>query len=531
MYCKRQKDINRTEEAEILTNFQERFYRTTHTEPPIQSKLRLDLVMRGSGAGPPSPSQQKRDAVQLSEEDRALEERLKKLKDSRKVTAPSYTEEEMREKLDKLRGDETERESGGDGGGGGDGGLPSSGKTQSEQADDLLEQATDEVRIESRINTSNEIKDEELFRRFQDLKNDSKGAPTTTSKQGTASKERPSMNVKELLENMEDIPDLSEDTPEKLLKDLVAFQSAHTAAAMKEAQSSDIQSLIKTAQNLAKQEETDPSASIVYPKIAEEDLQDDSSDTIIATEVDSNATLTAENAAALTGKAEVTKMLQEGMKEIEEEREEEERNARFIELTSERLAELQNRDIPEDEVVKSKPKSAITTDRHDLDFSWSHFGSHPPPSSADNDPSSSGLSAAQQLGISNDRGFLMTGAAAHDQDGFDDEVHDLITRMLEEAELEKRLEASGLKYEDKEEKSKGKSAEAGSAAAQFGGGGAVGGACGVDELPWCCICNDDAQLRCEDCDGDLYCKRCFSEGHQQFGLFDHQYVLFEPPGK
>lgn len=38
----------------------------------------------------------------------------------------------------------------------------------------------------------------------------------------------------------------------------------------------------------------------------------------------------------------------------------------------------------------------------------------------------------------------------------------------------------------------------------------------VDETQnWCCICNEDGSLQCTDCDEDVYCPRCFRDGHAE----------------
>merc|ERR1719427_1340433 len=39
---------------------------------------------------------------------------------------------------------------------------------------------------------------------------------------------------------------------------------------------------------------------------------------------------------------------------------------------------------------------------------------------------------------------------------------------------------------------------------------------------WCIICNNNGHLRCRDCDGDAYCKRCFREQHGRNNLDEHE---------
>jgi hypothetical protein len=51
---------------------------------------------------------------------------------------------------------------------------------------------------------------------------------------------------------------------------------------------------------------------------------------------------------------------------------------------------------------------------------------------------------------------------------------------------------------------------------------------GLEELPWCVICNDDAKLRCSGCGDDLYCARCFQEFHQDEDPSEHKTKQFKP---
>jgi hypothetical protein len=52
-----------------------------------------------------------------------------------------------------------------------------------------------------------------------------------------------------------------------------------------------------------------------------------------------------------------------------------------------------------------------------------------------------------------------------------------------------------------------------------------------EEMPWCCICNDDAVLRCVSCDGDLYCRSCYAEGHPRDDpeMFRHKTQKYVAP--
>ncbi|CAO3581544.1 unnamed protein product [Absidia cylindrospora] len=43
---------------------------------------------------------------------------------------------------------------------------------------------------------------------------------------------------------------------------------------------------------------------------------------------------------------------------------------------------------------------------------------------------------------------------------------------------------------------------------------------------WCCVCNEDAVIECDDCDNDRFCRQCFYDGHQSdmadYGFSKHR---------
>lgn len=556
VYCSRKyQQEKESEETEILEHFQERFYKHANTEPPIQTKVQLDL----------SKTSKKADgaAVKLTDEDKALIERHKKLKESQKAGDVSFDEENVRDRLAKLRGESEKNDStistgSGESGGGGAtaGSGDTTGKgTQVEQAQDLIEQMKDEVRIDSKLDVFNQDRDEELYQRFMALKGKTANSSSSPGNSQRKQTKPPEMSeIQQFLENM-DVPIVGDEDPENLLQDLRIFQSKEEQHALAEAQSDDVLALVDKARELAAEEgQSDPigsgenlirSAKIYYPPIS--DLEPNSS---------ASHSLETKEQSSSRLQADVANLIRNTAEEMKQDEISEKEDSVFATGVSDRLSKLRSEgtnetgvelrskidDIAEDEVVRSKPSAKNS--RRSLDFTWSHFGSES--SHPDKPPSMETPSAARQLGLH------LSGSHEERQrdDDVNDEVRALMNEVMAEAELDSKLEGSGyghyLENVKKPDDSAGKKpaqpvikpdsrggASAGATAAGYWSGGGRG--CGDDDdvidLPWCCICNEDATIRCFDCDGDLYCTRCFSEGHEQFGLFDHKYGPFEPNRK
>ena len=540
VYCSRKhQQVKETEEAEILEHFQERFYKHAHTEPPIQTRVQLDLSKTTTS---------REGAVKLSEEDQALIERHKKLKESRKAgnANASFDDEDVRDRLAKLRG---ESENGTKPGPSGDEERPRAGSdgdlgkgTQVEQSQDLIEQMKDEVRIEDKLENFNQERDEELESRFQALR----GKPADSSLGQVRQSKPPEMSeIQQLLEDME-VQIGGDEDPENLLQDLRAFQSKEEKLALSEAQSADVVALVDKARELAAEEGYSDlqlesggehlisGSNIQYPPISDLEHGSDVS-------------------AEPKGKPdkEVANLMRDMTEEIKQDEVRQKDDLEFAAGASDRLSKLRSkeanissgepkRNIAEDEKVRSKVPSKNS--RKSLDFTWSHFGSEF--NQSDKFPSPMGPTAAHQLGLD------LSGSYEESGEQLDNEVQALMKEVMAEAELDNKLERTGLGHYLDSAKEPEKSdrkpdqpvvkpdsrggASVGAAAASYGywsGGNRGYGEDDDADLPWCCICNEDATIRCFDCDGDLYCTRCFSEGHEQFGLFDHRYGPFEPQRK
>ena len=539
VYCTRKlQDALKAQEIEVLENFPQRFYHSPHLSAPVQSKVQLDAdklraASANAGRAPHQPL--------MTEEDRKLEERLRKLKESHKPRTTVSSEEELQGRLAKLR-DETDptkhmektspqpppvvgaaksdsksMDSGNNPSTSGTGLLgPQPNQTQAQQADDLLGQLAERVKLDSRLEQADCLREDELRSRFQALTGKKLSSGTDHSPHPEPHDQHLEDSIHKFLRGLE--VNIENEDPEKLLEDFKRFHAQEKLEALTDVTSPYIQAIVEHAKELHQEGEEkgkDPSSVHItpYPQIPPSEREGERSGKGISEAEISNVLETAEN-------------------EMAEEARERKEIDMFVSDTSHRLGRLRGEEEKEEEenVVRSKLDPRRGPEQVGLDFSWGHFG--PDGKAYFGASGSRGNTAARQLGItlSGDSLYMLVDS---------DEVEDLVKRMTAEAALDSKLEEKGLDHylEPPSGGSQGTSFQQGKqgGATATGSSGAsaaihsIPGRWGEsDDLPWCCICNADAQIQCYDCDDDLYCMQCFSEGHEQFGLFDHKYTPFEP---
>jgi hypothetical protein len=92
----------------------------------------------------------------------------------------------------------------------------------------------------------------------------------------------------------------------------------------------------------------------------------------------------------------------------------------------------------------------------------------------------------------------------------------LLQQLQDEIRLERKQTSSvGQDFQDRLQKLK----DFRVAGRKPGPGGTIPKAVELSDLRdetfgWCCICSEDGQIICDGCDKDVYCMRCFKEGHQ-----------------
>ncbi len=483
VYCsQKQKQVNKQQTSEILQNFHERYYKHVNQGPPIVTKIQSEIQ---AARVSPNPSQQRR--VMLDPADQALEDRFRKLREDRISNNPPSTEDEIKDRLKKLtdtplkkKDDEKQQPIERQTDTGGNDPIDPLGRFQKsdmEKTQDLVNRTMDEVRLDENLDVYHQKHDDDLMKRFDELKGINKA--TTTNESTMAP-----LGVGEGHKDI-DLPQ-SEIDPESVLNDLTKFQMQQEGDVLRELQSTDIQNVLQQV----RKDSDNPNDihDIQYPKIPTNNN-------------DTNSTNTN------TTSQEIFKLINEAENENKTDKILQEMDKEFVEVSSKRLERLHDDDPDSDTEVKSKPNNS---NQPNLDFTWQHFGQ-------------GNVVGATGCGIKWNKDD------SYDLD--DEDVEQLIQQMLAESKLEEKLEKSGYDkpVENKREPNTVMKKPDVEVSSKVSGAAGPYRNFGEEELPWCCICNHDAVIRCHDCDDDLYCSRCFSDGHEQFGMFDHQYTLYKSP--
>jgi len=120
-----------------------------------------------------------------------------------------------------------------------------------------------------------------------------------------------------------------------------------------------------------------------------------------------------------------------------------------------------------------------------------------------------------------DRDEIMAGAERMEDLASDEEADDIVEKLLAEQKLEEKL-GELPSPDDDNDLGTANNDEMGMRPILRHAQRSISMAEDDDEeLPWCSICNEDATLRCRDCDGDLFCARCNRECHGEFEM-DHK---------